>query len=118
MGLYNDRCYSFGGRLGTPDTLNNTHCLVGFSVVFVYRWAVKWSACKWDENGQSYVLPCQGARDQTVGRSHRETGDENRDRLGHPRSPTAMILLESSLWWLNVQSGQCKPIGEHCCETK
>jgi len=51
----------------------------------------QYSACKWDENGQTYVLPCQGARDETVGRSHWETDDENRDRLGHPRSPKICI---------------------------
>jgi hypothetical protein len=27
-------------------------------------------------------------------------------------------LVEYIPWWLNVQSSQCKPMGEHCFETK
>ena len=39
-----------------------------------------------------WYVPCQGSCDQTIGRSHWETDDENRDRLGHPRSPKVYAL--------------------------
>ena len=69
------------------------------------------TARKLDENGQSCPSPCQGMCGQTVGRHVGETLQWNRDRLGHQRSPNPPLNssdLCGVVWWLNVQSGQCK----------